>query len=164
MPSVSHTYEGMPVSLLASIRFKNGTVENMKVNGSVVPQVFTATIPEGYRLIANRCLFYLEGTTGFDSIKFGNLSRLTNGVKFTMDTGDIVFFDNLDIVLRCQEVFAISAFAKTDRQMNGMMDFEHITGGEGVYLQGSPTITIRDDLSLISVFMCEIQGELVHAD
>lgn len=164
MPSVSFDHKGIPLNKVASIRFLNGTNDNMNANGSVTPVVFTATVPEGKRLIINRCVFYLEGSTGFDSVKFGNLTKLTNGVLFQINGGGFTFYDNIDIVMRCQNVFSIPAFSKTDRQMNGALDFTEITGGEGVYLAGNPTITIRDDLSLLTQFKCEIQGELVDVD
>lgn len=161
MPSVSYDLKAIPSSHIASIRFKNVANDNMNVNGSVTPVVFTAEVPAGYRLIAYRVLFYLEGTTAFDSILFGNLTKLTNGVLFSLDASQIIFYDNLDIVMHTHRVFGVEAFSKLARQINGVWALEEMTGGDGILLQGSPTITIRDNLSTLTLFKVEIQGELV---
>lgn len=160
MPSVSYDLKGIPASNIASLRFKNLTVDNMNVNGSVTPQVFTASVPAGYKFIAYRVLFYIEGATAFDSILFGNLPKLTNGILFELDEAQVVFQDNLDIVLRTHRFFGVEAFSKLTRQINGAWALDEVTGGDGIILQGSPTITIRDNLSTLTIFKVEIQGEL----
>jgi hypothetical protein len=161
MPSVSYDYKGIPASNIASLRFMNVTNDNMNVNGSVTPQVFTAAVPAGKRLIGYRVLFYIEGSTAFDSILFGNLPKLTNGVLFSLDAASVVFQDNLDILLRAHRVFGVEAFSKLTRQINGAWALDDVTGGDGIFLANSPTITIRDNLSTLTLFKVEIQGELI---
>lgn len=159
--SVSSNFNGLPASNIASLRFKDVANDNMNVNGSVTPVVFTATVPEGYRLNAYRVLFYIEGTTNFDSILFGNLPKLTNGVLFELDNASVLFQDNLDIVLRTHRFFSVEAFSKLTRQINGAWALDETSGGDGIYLHSSPKITIRDNLSTLTLFKCEIQGELI---
>lgn len=160
MSSVSYDLKGIPARSIVSLRFSNATIDNMNVNGSVTPQIFTATVPEGFKFIAHRVLFYVEGATAFDSILFGNLPKLANGVLFSLDDAAVVFQDNLDIVLRTHRFFGVEAFSKLTRQINGAWALDEVTGGDGILLNSSPTITIRDNLSTLSIFKVEIQGEL----
>lgn len=137
----------------------------MGIDGSDPVVAFSYTVPAGFSLRVSRAILYLEASTAFDSIKFMNLTALTNGVLiYAGDDLLTTWKDNIDIILDMFDLTSGAAFGKETRTLAGRWSFYKLLPGFGTLSLTAGQIfkaVIQDDLSAANiVFRIKIQGEL----
>ena len=147
----------------------NSGSNDMGVDGSDPSVSFSYAPPAGKILVAGRMIFYLEMSgLGFDSVKFGNITALTNGVSIQADGIEIQNWkDNVDIVTSMYDSEGYAAFAKTENSIAGRWTFTKAAAGsfKGIRIASSFAMIIQDDLSAAGIiFRAKIHGILIDAD
>ncbi len=145
---------------------KNDGNNNLCVDGSADPIVFSASYPVGQHLEVGRFLLYLRGSTSFDDTKFMNLSALTNGIEIRIN-GQLVttWRDNIDIVIDMYDLTSAGvAFGKSGRTLTGRWSLTKVLGGEGILCPDGQLVQaiVRDNIEG-GVFRIKVQGELRDA-
>lgn len=140
----------------------NGGDNNMAVDGSITPVLFTTGPAQGDVLELARLIFYLESTSDFDSITFMDLAALAKGVQINVGGVEIALWkDNADITCCMYDTAGMSQYAKLGRAIAGRWTFTKGTGGESLLVKGNETVefVIQDDLSDALIFRARAQGE-----
>lgn len=145
---------------------KNGSNNNLCVNGSVDPVVFSTSPPAGRHLEVGRFLLYLRSEVAFDDIKFMHFAALTNGVEIRIDDQVVVTWqDNIDIIIDMFDLTSAGrAFGKDRSTLAGRWSLNKVLGGEGVLCpEGQLVEAIVSDNIEGGVFRIKVQGELRDA-
>lgn len=138
----------------------NGSTQ-MNVDGNATSVIFSAVPAEGEKWIVYRIIGYMEGTTAFDSLTFGNLPALANGVEIRINgilTNTVN--DNLELSLKFGAKDAPLILGKEKRAMLGEWCLED-SFGKPVLISntsGGITFTINDDLSGLTDYHVVVQG------
>jgi hypothetical protein len=145
---------------------KNDGNNNLCVDGSMTPVVFSTSPPPDRHLEVGRFLLYLRGNSGFDDTKFMNLDALANGVQIKIN-GQLIttWRDNIDIIIDMFDLTPAGiAFGKDARTLAGRWSLTKVLGGEGVLCPDGQSVqaVIQDDLRG-GIFRIKIQGELRDA-
>ena len=143
----------------------NGSSNDMAVDGSGTPVVFSADIPTDKILHASRLILYIEGSTAFASEKFGNLPVLPNGVLIKAGGVTIeTWKDNVDLNTSMFDTEGRSNFSKADRSMSARWSFFKESGYGLSLLPGeSFSATIQDNLSTLVHFRMKLGGHMMNA-
>ena len=147
-----------------AIYLLNGGSEDQAVNGSVTPVRFSYSPPTGYELICARIVFYMEGTTAFDSNLFGDITALTNGWAIEMNGVEAMSAKtNRDLGTYMYDMKGDEIYGKVNRTIIGRFSFNKFTdGADGITIRdGESFITVvRDDLSSLTYLEAKIMGVL----
>lgn len=143
----------------------NSGSDDMGVNGAVTPVIFSYAPPANRKLVAGRLLGYLEMAGNFDSVKFGDLAALANGVEIWAD-GKLIanWQDNVDILTCMYDAEGYDAFAKSTKSMSLRWTFTKAAEGsfKGLDVSSLFSIVIQDDLSAAGIiFRVRIHGILL---
>jgi hypothetical protein len=128
------------------------------------PITFSYTVPISKELVAGRFIIYLESALAMDSIEFGNLTALTNGVSIVADGVEIANWkDNVDML---SDMFDLNpagtAFGKQTQTLAGRWTFYKAKGSSlGIEINSSIGVIIQDDLNTLVVFRIKVQGILI---
>lgn len=146
---------------------RNGIDNNLCVDGSVDPVIFSTFPPLGQNLEVGRFLLYLRGSTSFDDTKFMNLDALTNGIEIRIN-GQLIttWRDNIDIVIDMFDLTPAGvAFGKDTRTLTGRWSLTKVLGGEGVLCPDGQSVQaiVQDVLDGAGIFRIKVQGELRDA-
>ena len=138
---------------------------DMAVDGST-PVTFSYRVSPGTHLISGRLLIYLETATAMDSIEFGDLAVLANGVSIKIDGLEISNWkDNIDMLTDLFDlVEAGAAFGKATKTLVGRWTFWKAHADmAGLEANSSVSVVVRDNLSTLAIFRIKVQGGLVDA-
>jgi hypothetical protein len=142
---------------------------HLEVNGSVTPQIFqVGPIGTTYEVDVTRILGYIQDDVVMDDVKFGGITRLTNGVQLRKNNDA---FENLwnmksngEIALHCFDA------QYTDKAPAGSYGyrFRNTFAGQdkhGVTLRLEAgdilEVMVQDDLTGLEQFLMMAQGHLV---
>lgn len=146
---------------------ENDGNNNLCVDGSVTPVVFSTSPPAGRHLEVGRFLLYLRGLTSFDDIGFMNFAALTNGVEIKIN-GQLVttWRTNIDVIVDMFDLTpAGAAFGKDRSTLAGRWSLNKVLGGEGVLCPDGQLVqaVVQDNLAGAGIFRIKVQGELRDA-
>ena len=146
----------------------NGGSEDQNVDGSGGDIVFSSSVvPAGKKLLAQRVIIYMEGTTSFDSNKFGDLTVLTNGWTMSINGVDMmVAKQNRELVSHMFDAHGSKIFGKEDKTFIGRFSFSKITGkAEGLTVREGEVLstTVRDNLTGLTYLNVRVQGIMLDA-
>jgi len=144
----------------------NGGSNDMGVDGAGVAVTFNFSPVATQKLILGRIIVYLEMGTNFDSMDFGNLPALANGVSITANGTEIENWkDNMDIGTTGYDHIAGVIFSKSGRSLLLRWKFKKVAGeneGLEILTTNGFSFVIQDDLSAANIFFrAKIQGVLV---
>ncbi len=144
----------------------NGGSNDMAVDGTT-PVTFSYTPPAGKDFKVSRLLLYLETSTAMDSIEFGNIAVLANGVLINVAGETITTWqDNVDMLTDMFDLTqAGEAFGKVTRTLAGRWTFARDIPGKSLLVPNGQgfDIVIQDNLSTLSIFRLKVKGALVDA-
>lgn len=145
----------------------NSSSNDMAVDGSSTPVTFSFTPPAGKDFELSRVILYLETSTAMDSIEFGNISALANGVQINADGETITNWqDNIDMLTDMFDLAqAGEAFGKVTRTLAGRWTFTRDVPVKSLLIPDGQSfdVVIRDAIQTISIFRLKVKGELVTA-
>ena len=144
----------------------NGGSEDQAIDGSSTPVTFSsAVVPAGKAFLCYRVIIYMEGGGAFDSNKFGNLTKLTNGWTLALNgTEAMVAKTNKELVSYMFDAHGSKIFGKEDRTFIGRFSFNKFTkNGVGVTIRAGETIDtiVKDNLSSLTYLEVRVQGVYV---
>lgn len=145
----------------------NGTSNDMGIDGSSTPVSFNYTVPSGKKLLIGRILLYSEAATAFDSVKFLNLTALTNGISIRVNGKEITNWkDNIDMVTTMYDMEEGAAFGKATKVLRGRWSlWKAAKNINGIILTSGQKfeVVVQDDLSAAGIiFRIRIQGALFN--
>lgn len=148
------------------LRSGNGS-NNLCVDGSVTPVVFSVSPPPGQHLEVGRFLLYMRGTANFDDTKFMHLDALTNGIEIKINSQLITtWLDNIDIIIDMFDLTSAGiAFGRERLALTGRWSLTKVLGGEGVLCPEGQSVQaiVQDNLAGTGLFRIKVQGELRDA-
>lgn len=141
----------------------NNGLNDMAVDGSIDPVLFSAIPPVGRKwVIARMLIYYSAANRAFRERGFGHLQALTNGIDIMLNGAAILNWkDNVDVTLAMYDTDSKSVYSKSDRSIAGRFTFSRFTrpsGGLTVRPPAGFAIKVRDNLSRLSVFRALIEG------
>lgn len=152
-------------------KFKNGGDDDLTVNGSTTPVIFTLEdLPTPDSFLLQRVTFVIGADALVDLDEFGNISALAEGVLFSANEDsplvavEAVLQTNGDTLLISTNVnMSTVSFAATDKTViYGTWDFTESYGGNAPIIIGKDLkITIRDNLSGMDYFKVSCHGILL---
>lgn len=141
---------------------------DMGIDGSSTSVTFSYTPPSGKLFLLGRILIYLESGGNFDSVKFANVTALSNGVSIRLNGTEISNWkDNIDITITMYDILPGEALSKTTRAISGRWTLTKAGGmaSDGMRIDpdnGGVAFVIQDDLSSASFyFRAKVQGILI---
>lgn len=141
----------------------NGGSNDMAVDGTT-PVTFSYTPPAGKDFKLHRMMLYLETSTAMDSIEFGNISVLSNGVQINVAGENLTTWkDNIDMLADMFDLDqAGEAFGKVTRTLSGRWTFAKDVTGKALLIPDGQSfdVVIRDNLSTLSIFRLKVKGLL----
>lgn len=149
-------------------KFKNEGSESLGVDGSVTPVVFTLEdLPTDQKILIQSISFLMGADEVLDLDNFGDVSGpLTNGILFEAGEASAVIKDNADVFLISSQQHTSTAGSggNTYTVISGRWDFSDTFSDNGSMLfdLDSFKITIRDNLSGITLFRVSIHGILLE--
>lgn len=148
--------------------FVNAYLENkesndMGVDGSSSPVIFSYIAPKCITVIIGRLLLYMEANSVFHSGKFMNLNALSNGVKiYVNDSLLTTWKTNIDIVSDMFDTVGGLVFSESGKVLRCRWSFyKACNRSSGILIRngGSISAVINDNLSVAGiVFRCKVQG------
>lgn len=150
---------------------KNAGSADVNVDGSGTPVTFSYSPPAPNAASIARLIMYLETAGAMDSILFGDLTALTNGIDIQITdngTTDVIetWKTNKDIL---QDMYDFGSagvlFGKTNRVATGRWTYARATGGSrGLYVPkgGSFEAVVNDNLTGLTFLHFHIQGYLAE--
>lgn len=141
----------------------NGT-QDMAVDGSVTPVLFSYGPPAGQRLIIGSINVTLKGNLDFDVEKFAYIPALTNGVSILQNGTEIINWKTIrDMTLTFTDYNYLPV--AEEKSIYGRILFARIVGGiDGIEIKAGNTfgLLIQDDLSGENLeFHAVVHGVLV---
>lgn len=149
-------------------KFKSAGVENMKVDGSSTPVVFTLEdLPEEQIILVQSISFLIGADEIIDLEKFADITApLVNGILFEAGAANSTIRNNADVFLISSEQVTNTAGegVNTFTLINGRWDFTDTFGDNGPMLMNKDQlkITIRDNLTSASFFKVACHGILIE--
>ncbi len=137
--------------------------EDMAVNGSSTPVVFSAIPPAGKYWMITRLHIFLAAATDIAAGEFADLTALTNGCDIKAN-GTVIdnWKDNIDIENTIPQLDSQAMYGLSLRSLVGYIDFAGRAGnGHGIKigdLTNGISITVRDNLSTVAQFRCRVEG------
>lgn len=141
----------------------DGSASNMNVDGST-PVVYKYTVPAGKILAVMRVIIYMEDASPFDSILFGGITALTNGVDIAAN-GVIIenWKNNIDIGTCMFDTPGRANFGKETKTLVGRWTLSKEGGGPIELLAGEIfSFTINDDFDRLNAISCKARRSLVR--
>lgn len=161
----AYSQKGVAPSQVIKTYLFDDANSDMAVDGSGTPVIFKYTVPANSVLFLERFILYMEGSTALDSIKFGNLTALTNGVDLSAG-GTILqnWKDNIDIATTMFDVPGRANFGKETNTLTGRWTLSKETGGFPLAVEagGTVDVTVNDDLSTLVAMHLKIGGMLCN--
>lgn len=143
---------------------KDGTNQNMNVNGSVTPVDFVYEVAAGNVELFERSMFSLiSGTQEFVSTNFGSIGALTNGVEILIEYRGVEYIQeiwqsNMDISETCYDF----TNPYKDGAYVGRWTFSKDTGTAMFLPAGSKVIIrVNDNLTGLTLFQFKLKGDYV---
>lgn len=141
----------------------NGSDGNMNIDGSVTPVDFTLSPPSGKKYIISLVMLVMEdGLMTYNT--FGGITALINGVRFRVTESGIQR-DLLDYTIKDNfDFYELSASAGMETRNTDVLicSWKFIRAGTVLELKNLTSdnfkVTIQDDLTDISKFVCILQG------
>lgn len=142
-------------------------VDNMNVNGSVTPQVYSFS-PGSGTVGLSKIMFLLEDTGTASLSNFGAIAALTNGIELSITIGGVktVLFvakSNADLMLRCDTITLGSGATDTLGNPNGFGQSGDLLFGsfnfeDHILLTDADSVdmTIKDNLTQIGTLRASI--------
>jgi hypothetical protein len=161
-----HVAEFLEGDNYESIYLLNGGSEDMAVNGSITPVVFSHTIAADTRFSLNRSLLVMEhGAAAFNAAHFAALgSALANGVEvsITPDGGSKIVLELWKTNRQVRDtMFDLDQTFKTAGVYTGRWTFTKDLNEHGLVLNPGDVfaITIQDNLAAMDFFSFKLKGD-----
>lgn len=154
-----------PEDILISY-LRNGSSNELAVDGSSVPVIFDFVPPSGQRVVVSQVIMYLSRSMGtsFGEDEFTNLAALTNGVSIRCDGVVIgILRDNIDFISVNYDV-EINGVLGGGGNLKALFNLDGLPFGASGLLCGDTlgfAFVIQDDLSSLATFRVSIGGKLV---
>lgn len=150
--------DNLAITQTVSEYLLNGGNNALNVDGSGTPQLFTFEPSQPFYF--SRLLLYIEGSTNFSSTEFANIAALTNGVLLESDDTTLENWqDNVDLVTTFYDANGYSSLNNANRSIAGRWTFRNLTpNNDSIVINNYFRVTIRDNLSTLSIFRMKVQG------
>lgn len=152
------------------VKFESSGSDNMKVDGSSTPVLFTLEdLPNEQMILVQSISFLIGADEILDLSKFSDITLpLTNGILFEAGAANAIIKDNADVFLISSHQVTSTAGegVNTFTLINGRWDFTDTFGDNGPMLMRKEDlkITIRDNLTTASFFKVACHDILIEGN